>query len=172
MEFWSYTSKHWNAVVIVPIIGILILYFQTLEFCCYPSKLWNSRPINKLWDSHLILSNIGILSFSFQTLEFWACFYTHRFSYPILSNSGILALFLLALELLSYPCKHCNADVILPNTGILPNFFKHWNFGPVLINLGIMIFSFKKTLDFWPYFYRLLISDHIFPNSGIVALFI
>ena len=138
MEFSSYRSNLWNVGPIVINIGILILYFQTLEcccyrsnhwnsdlilqkleFCCYPSKPWNSRPINKLRDSHLILSNIGILSFSFQTLEFWAYFYTHRFSYPILSNSGILALFVLALELLSYPCKHCNSDLILPNIGIL-----------------------------------------------------
>ena len=123
LELWSYTSKHCNAAVILPIIGILILYFQTLEFCYYPSKPWNSRPINKLWDSHLVLSNIGILSLSFQTLQCWAYFYTHRFSYLILSNSGTLALFLLALELLSYPGKHCNSDLILPNTGIMPNFF-------------------------------------------------
>ena len=133
LECCCYRSNHWNSDLIL----------QKLEFCCYPSKPWNSRPINKLRDSHLILSNIGILSFSFQTLEFWAYFYTHRFSYPILSNSGILALFVLALELLSYPC-----------------------------NTVILILSFQ-TLEFWPCPYKPWNYDLFFQkNIGLLTLFL
>ena len=49
-EFWSYPSKHWISALILWNIGMLALFFQTLEF----------------W---FILPNIRILTLSIQTFN-------------------------------------------------------------------------------------------------------
>ena len=54
------SSQKVNSGPISISIGIIFLFFQTLEFWSDPSKHWNSSPI---------FINIGILILSFQTLE-------------------------------------------------------------------------------------------------------
>ena len=112
MEFWSYSSKHWNSYRILPNSGFLGLLLYTLEFWPHPSKHWNSGPILintaililsfhcKHWTSSFICPNIWILALSLYTLEFWPptsflilgfrlYFDNHRNSGPILTNTGI-----------------------------------------------------------------------------------
>ena len=79
LECWPYFSKHRSKHLrsdrIQRNIGILALFFQTLELFSLPSKRWNSDRIfqtweywpnpSKDWNSDLILSNTGILTLSF-----------------------------------------------------------------------------------------------------------
>ena len=87
LGFWSYSLKRsnsdllLNSGLILINIGILILFFQTLEFWSYSSKRWSSGPI---------LMNV----------EF--CCYPQK-------HWNFLASFLKALEFSSYPPKHWNS---------------------------------------------------------------
>ena len=121
LEFWPYSPKQWNSDSILPIIGILTLSFQTLEFSTYPFKHWKCD---------LNLTNIGILSLLFQTLESWLYRSKHWNSDLILPNTGILTLSFHILEFWPYPFKHWNSDLFVPNIGILTYLF--------------------QTLEFWP----------------------
>ena len=116
LELWSYPCEHWISgpilytaglllVLILPKIGILIFFFQalefwsfllkTLEFLCYSSTAY-----------------IAILIFSQNTLIL-ALYYKHWNSYLIFPHVGILVLLL----------EHWDPGAILPNIGIAALFF-------------------------------------------------
>ena len=83
--------KRSNSDLILPRIGILILFFQALELWPYSYECGILLlPSETLKFSGLIFKSIGILILSSQTLEFWPYF-----------------------------CKHWNFDLNLPNIGIL-----------------------------------------------------
>ena len=160
LEFLSYPLKHWNSgpiFVHIDIIFVLILQnIATLALSLYPLKSL-SYP-SEHWKSGLILLHIGILISSFQTLEFWPFLQTLDFlSNPstanwnsglILPNTGIFSHYLYTLGFWSYPSKHQILSYFWPSS------YKHWNSGPILIDIGILIPSFSTA------------------NIGILALFL
>ena len=77
------------------------------------------------------------------------------------------------LEFWPYLYKHWNSGPVLINIGILILFFhyKHWNSGPIFKNIGILILSFQ-TLEFLAPFYKRWNSDLILSNTSILALFL
>ena len=96
---------YWNSDLILPIIGILTLCFQTLELSHYSSKHWNSD---------LILPNTGILASCFQTIIrmlifTWTNFGILTLSFQLIPINLILTLSLQTLELWPDPFKHWNA---------------------------------------------------------------
>ena len=136
----SYRSKHCNSFLISPNIripmlsilntGILILFFQTLEFLSHPSKhFWIltlsfriiigifSYPSNH-WTSYLILANTRILILSFEKLHFLSYSSKHWNSYFVFQT----------LEFLSHPSKHWNSYVIFQDIRILLICFQHLEF--------------------------------------------
>ena len=85
LELLSYSSKHCNTDPIFKTLefwlcplntGILILFFQSLQF-------WHYGPI---------LINIGTAILFFQSSEFWSYLTKHCNSCVILPNFGILTL--------------------------------------------------------------------------------
>ena len=107
---------YWNSGLILSIIGILTLCFQTLELSHYSSKHWNSD---------LILPNTGILASCFQTIIRMLIFTWTNFGIVTLSFQLILTLSLQTLELWPYLFKYWNSDLFLPK--LWPDPFKHWN---------------------------------------------
>ena len=103
-------------------------------------------------NSGLIFIHIGTLILSFQTLGFWPYFYTHWNFDLILRYKGILALSLHTFKFWSYRS----------NVGIMVLF----------VNIGFLILSFKKTLGFWPYFFKHWNYDVILANIGFLAVFL
>ena len=99
--------------------------------------------------------------------------------------------FLSTLEFLSYPCKrwnsglifytHLNFDHILPDIGILiSSLHRELEFCPIFINIRILIYP-SKHWKCGPFLYTLVflsdLSKHwnydlIDPNIGILALFL
>ena len=113
LEFWPYLSKHENAVLIPPNIGILSSSDPILlktGILALPPKHWNSG---------LIPPKTGILTLSFQTWEFCPYPSKHWYSVLIFPNIRILALSFQTLEFWPYPSKHWGSDLILRNIGIL-----------------------------------------------------
>ena len=57
------------------------------------------------------------------------------------------------MEFWLHPSEHWNSGLIVINIGILifSFYFNRWNFSPILTHIRILILSFE-TLDFWPYF--------------------
>ena len=122
----------------------------------------------------IFLPNIAFLSLPLYTLEF--------LSYP--SKHLNSALFLYTLEFWPHPSRQWNSYLILPpwtfefcpifiNIGILIYPSKHCKSGPfsISISVGIMILLIQ-ILEFWPCFYKHWNSHLIFPNTGILALFL
>lgn len=145
MGFWPYCFKQWNCDLIIPMIGILMLSFQSLEFWGYRFEQWNRGSI---------VINIVLLTLSFLALEFWPflykhCkaflivpnigilnhFYEHCNSHLSLSPFGILALLLWTLTFWFYPYRHWNSGL----------FDRHWNSDLIIPNIGILILSVLKS---------------------------
>ena len=184
MEFWPFFYKLWNCYLVLPL--------QTLKLRPYPSKHWNSGPtfINigillllfQTLEFCRILYTLAFLSYPSKRRNFSPTFIHIDFFYLILQNLGILALFSLSdIRILSYFYKHSNTYFLLPNPGMFWPFFihffflcdpsKHWNYGPLFIHIGFLILFFK-TLEFWRYFCRYCNSFLILLWTGILALFL
>ena len=105
-EFWAYPFNHWNCGLILSIIGIPALSFQSLEFQPYSFRYWNYGPTFLTFEFWLY---IGFLALFLVTLELW----------PIFINTGFPAPSFQTLEFLSFFYKHGNSDPIVLNTRIL-----------------------------------------------------
>ena len=128
--------------------------------------------------SHPFTANVEILAPSFQTLEFWPVLFTHII---------FLILAFKTLGFWPYFYKHWNYYLILTNFDILRNIAvlalsvytwkvlsyrsKPWNFGAVLMRMGILTSSFQAQ-EFWPYFCEQRNSHLTLPSTGILALFL
>ena len=108
----GYLYTHQNSYLILPNVGILALFLQTLEFLSNPST-----------------ENIKILTLSFQTLKFRLIIYTHWNSAPIFIN--ILILILSPGNIGFLVCS-------FKTLGFWPYFYKHWNYHIILPKNGIL----------------------------------
>ena len=138
-----------------------------MEFLPHPSKHWNSGPILtnaaihifffhcKHWNSCPIRPYIWIPALSLYTLELWppASFLILGF-WPSSNWNSYFILSLQTFELWSYSSKH-------------------WNSGPIFIQIG-MFQSSLETLDFCSYFYKKLefVSSPSTEIILILALFL
>ena len=155
MEFLALFFTDWNFHLILPNIWILALFLQTLELLSYPS-IANieilALPFQTMNFSPLFI-HTGFLISSFRTLGFWPYFYKRWIYDLMIPKNGILTLFFINIGILTLSFQTLE---------FLYFRSKHWNSGPIFINIGIFILSFH--CNHWN-------SRPILPAIGILAQF-
>ena len=122
-------------------IGILIFFFQTLEFWSYS------------WDTDPFCISVGLMILSLETLEFCPYFCTLEFLFYLCRSWYSSPI---------YSSKQWNSGSSFIRIGITILFFQTFEFWPCFIHNGILTWSFE-TMAFWPYCYKhlpLILSFH------------